>query len=76
MGIKENILDYLGFALMYHLAVHLTSLKESYPPQEVGITSLTYRDWDNLERIISSFLYGTFTKWTLDAFGTLNLMNF
>ena len=76
MGFNETLFDYLGFALMYHLSVHLTSLKESYPPQEVGITSLTYRDWDNLERVISTYLYGTFTKWTLDALGTLNVMYF
>jgi hypothetical protein len=62
-----------GFKNLYDFSVHITSLREQYPIEELPILELfSPLDWENIGRVISTYLFGSFTKWTLDGLATRN----
>jgi hypothetical protein len=50
---KPEIFEYLGMQLAADMATHMTSLRDQYPLEQLGsYSSLTYADWDLIERVI------------------------
>lgn len=48
-----------------------------FPPEEEGsLTHFTPLGWENLSRVITTYLFGTFTKWSLDGIATRNTEHF
>ena len=66
-----------GFKLLYDLAVHLTSLREQFSGEEENsLAQFTALDWENINRIITTYLFGTFTRWSLEGLATRNSLFF
>lgn len=67
VGLDPILFEFLGVKHMYDMSVHLLSLREQYPEDVINTKELSYRDWDNMQRVVSSWLYGLFTKWITDV---------
>lgn len=67
------MIDTIGLKDLYDRAVHLTFLSQQYSPEhERSLAIFTPLDWENLGRVVSTYLFGSFTKYTLDGFATRN----